>query len=304
MYRSPVHVPKLSLASLLAAAVLFGPQAPAPPSTTRILHVNAIDAHRAPVSDLGIDDVVVKEDGKSREVLSIAPASDPLQIVILVDDNGTGIFRYGLAAFAQRMQGRAEIALRVVTNQLQTIVDSTTNANEWLIGASRVGVRPATPEGGQLLEGIFEAAKDLRRREARHPVILALTVGGPEQSPRQPGQVLDELWRSGAMLHVILVDNPAVRPTRPATKPSDLLEDTFNLSRVLADGPKESGGQRRDVLAVGVLQVEVQEVARNLLSQYVIHYTQPVAKNPPRRLQVTSPRPGVTIVAPSRVPTR
>lgn len=297
---------KLSLASLLAAVAVFGPnaQAPAPPSTTRILHINAIDAHQAPVSGLDIDDIVIKEDGKSREVLSVEPATDPLQIIILVDDSGTGVFRYGLAAFAQRMQGRAAIAFKVVTNQVQTIVDSTTDVNEWLVGAAQTGVRPATPEGGQLLEGIFESAKGLGRREARRPVILALTVGGEEQSPRQPGQVLDELWRSGAALHVLFVDSPAVRPARAISKPSDLLGDTFNLSRVLAAGPKESGGQRRDVLTTGVLHAEVQEVARNLLGQYAIRYVQPITKNPPRRLQVTSQRPGVTIVAPSRVPIR
>jgi hypothetical protein len=260
------------------------------------------DRRRAPIEDLQPADFLVKEDGKEREVISAVAATQPLQIVVLVDDNGTGIFRYGLARFAESLQGRAEMAIRVVTNQVQTVVNFTPDVKVWMAGISRMTVRPATPEGGQLIEGIVTAASDLRKREARRPAIVALTVGGSEQSPRMSTNVLDELWRSHAALHVVFAETIA-RPAPTVTKPSDLLENNFNLSKVIGDGPKESGGIRRDVLTAGLVQTEVQQVAADLLNQYEITYVRPGGGNAPRKLQVSVRRDGASVVAPTRAPT-
>jgi hypothetical protein len=299
-------VPKLLIPALLSLAALPGSQAPTgtPPKTTHVIYVNALDDHQSSVSGLGLEDFVVKEDGKRRDVLSVEPATGGLQIVLLVDDNGSGIFRYGLQALAERLQGRAEMSVRVITNQVQTLVPFTRDVNSWLMGVAQLGVRPATNDGGQLLEGIYEAAREFRRREAPRGIIVALTVGGEEQSSRPSQQVLEELWHSGAALHVLFVESRTIRPVRAITKPSDLLEDTFNLGKVLSSGPKESGGHRRDILAAGVLQVDVQQVARDLLTQYAVTYERPGTGNPPRKLQVTSVRPHVSVIAPGRVPVR
>jgi hypothetical protein len=275
----------------------------APLASASVIYVTVTDSRNGPVEGLGVGDFVVKEDGKEREVLSVEPATARLQIAVLVDDNGTGIFGYGLSRFAERLQGNADIAFRAVTNQVQAIADFSPDVNVWMSAIGRLGVRPATPEGGQLLEGIFEAAKDFTKREARRPVIIALTVGGDEQSPRLATQVLNELWKSHAALYVIFVDNPAVRPTRPVSKPSDLLENNVNLARVLGDGPKESGGRRREVLATGVVQTEVQQIAGELRRQYAIAYVR-LNSNGSTKLQVSSRRPGVNVTAPARAPAR
>ena len=300
------HVSRHLIPALLSVVALLQAQAPTRslPSTSRVIYVNAEDARHAAVRDLGAEDFVVKEDGKQRQILSVEPAAGGIQIVVLVDDNGTGIFRHGLAAFAERLQGRAEIALRVVNNQVQTIVPSTRDVNAWMAGIAHLGVRPASNDGGQLMEGIYEAAKEFRRREAPRATIVALTVGGEEQSPRPAAQVLDELWHSGAALHVMFVENRTIRPSGTVNKPSDLLENTFDLSKVLSSGPKESGGRRRDTLTAGTLQVDVQQIARDLLSQYAITYERPASANAPRKLQVTSPRRGLTVTAATRVPVR
>jgi hypothetical protein len=262
---------------------------------------NVSDRNHLPIENLEPADFLVREDGKDRTVLSAIPAAGPLQVIVLVDDNGTGIFRYGLARFAESLQERAEMAIRVVTNQVQTIVNFTPDVKAWMAGISRLTVRPATPEGGQLIEGIVTAAADLRKREARRPIMLALTVGGNEQSPRISNEVLDELWQSRAALHVVFAETIA-RPAPTVTKPSDLLENNFNLNKVIGDGPKESGGIRRDVLTAGLVQSEVQQVAGDLLNQYEITYARPVGGKPPRKLQVSVRRSGAFVIAPTRAP--
>jgi hypothetical protein len=272
------------------------------PASTQLVYATAVNADQDAIVDVDPADFVVKEDGKECKVIAVARADSAMQVAILVDDNGTGIFRFGLNGLGELLQGRAEIALSVITNQVQKFFDYTPDSRIWFAGFSRTGVRPATPEGGQLLEGIFATSRELKSREARRPIILALTVGGEEQSPLAARPVLDALHESRASLHVLFVDIPAVRPARPARQPSDLLEGNFNLSRVLGDGPRESGGRRREVLAMKALTSEVQAITRDLLSQYSIAYTRLPSKNPPQKLQISVRRPGVTVIAPSRAP--
>jgi hypothetical protein len=294
-------------ASLLALALLPSPatadrDATQSATSAQLVFATATDLRKAPVTDLRATEFVVKEDGKECAVIAVERATAEMQVAILVDDNGTGIFHFGLNGLGELLQGRAQIALSVITNQVQKVFDYTTDAKTWSAGFARTGVRPSTPEGGQLLEGVFSSATELKRREARRPVIIVLTVGGEEQSPLPSRQVLDELRRSRASLHVLFVNSPAVRPVKPAGTPADLLEGNFNLSRVLGDGPKESGGANREVLAMKALSVEVQQIARDLLNQYVVTYTRTETRNPPQRLQVSVLRSGVTIIAPTRAP--
>jgi len=296
------------LAVSLTAVAIFPASGPAhfdtgqTQASTQLVYATAVNADKEAIVDLDPADFVVKEDGKECRVIAAERSDSTMQVAILVDDNGTGIFRFGLNGLGELLQGRAEIALSVVTNQVQKLFDYTPDSKTWFAGFSRTGVRPATPEGGQLLEGIFATARELKGREARRPIILALTVGGEEQSPLAARPVLDALHGSRASLHVVFVDIPAVRPTRPAGKPSDLLEGNFHLSRVLGDGPKESGGQRREVLAMKALTSEIQLIARDLLSQYSITYDRPASKSPPQKLQVSVRRPGITVIAPTRAP--
>ena len=287
----------LILAFLLALSSGASAQRPA----WRVF-VTAAGDHDAPVKDLTPADVVVKEDGNTREVLSVAPATGPMQIVVLVDDDGTGVFRFGLEQFAQLMQGRASISMRIIRGQVQEAFGFTADADRWMAGFRQMGVRPSTPGGGQLIEGIHGAARDLLQREAERPVIIALTTGNGEQSPRRSDEVLKALRESRASLHVVYATSP--RPLAVATRPSDLLEGDFELDQVLSDGPKESGGVRRDVIASGAIRNEVQLIARDLLNQLAVTYARPDRWDPPRRLGVSTPRKGVKLTAPTRAPIR
>src|SRR5262249_46742396 len=149
-----------------------------PPARTRTVYLSATDEKGAPVGDLVASDLIVKEGGRTCEIVSVEPATAEMQIALLVDDNGTGLFRYPAALFAQRLPGPAQIARSTVEPQTRKLVDYTRDLDVIGTGIAHVGPRPGNPDGGQLLEAISESARELRRREARRPVIIALTVGG------------------------------------------------------------------------------------------------------------------------------
>lgn len=268
---------------------------------TRTAYVTVIDKNGVPVTDLGPNDFQVKEGGKSRDVIEAGMTNVPMRISLIVDDNGTGIFRAGVAKFIERLQGRAEFALSTVTGQHQKIVDYTADVDQLVAAIGQLTARPGTNDGGQLLEGIFETAKDLQKRTAPRPVIVVLTVGGEEHSTLPAHHVLEELQKSGAALHVIAINSSALRAMAAVSRPGALLEENLNLSEVLGDGPKQSGGTRDEIVASAGLVVGLQHLAEALRNQYAVSFSRTERPKGSDKLSVSVKRSGLTVHAPQRL---
>lgn len=269
---------------------------------TRRVYVTAVDGKGAPVTDLTAADFIVKEGGKAREIVKAGPATALMQIAILVDDNGTGIFRYAVGKFIEGLLGRAEFAISTVTGQTLKLVDYTANTQALSEAIGKLTARPATNDGGQLLDGISETAQDLERRKAARPVIVALTVGGEEHSTLPAHHVLDKLRQSGAALHVMMVVNSTLRSQANPATASALLGENMNLSEVLGDGPKQSGGHRDEIVAAAGIASGFQQLAESLKHQYLIEYALPEGVKPSDKLNVSVKRRGVSLRAPTRIP--
>ncbi len=290
---------------VLFSAGLAAGQAPATPApaetVTRTVFVTVTDKNDLPVTDLTPADFVVKEGGKARSVLEAGMTTVPLRIALIVDDNGTGIFRYGVAKFIERLQGRAEFALSTVTGQHLKIVDYTTDVQQLTSAIGQLTARPGTNDGGQLLEGIFETARDFQKRRTRRPIIVVLTVGGEEHSTVPAHHVLEELQKSGAALNVIAINSSALRAMATVSRPGALLEENLNLSEVLGDGPKQSGGKREEIVASAGLVVGLQELAEALRNQYAVSFSRADAPKSGDKLSVSVKRSGLTVRAPARL---
>lgn len=286
----------------LAAVAGQAPAGAAPPEgVTRTVYVTVTDKNDLPVTDLAPGDFVVKEGGKARTVFEAGMTTVPLRIAVIVDDNGTGIFRYGVAKFIERLQGRAEFAVSTVTGQHLRIVDYTTDVAELTSAIGQLTARPGTNDGGQLLEGIFETAKDFQKRRTRRPIIVVLTVGGEEHSTVPAHHVLEELQKSGAALNVIAINSSALRAMATVSRPGALLEENLNLSEVLGDGPKQSGGKREEIVASAGLVVGLQELAEALRNQYAVSFSRTDAPKSGDKLSVSVKRSGLTVRAPARL---
>ena len=295
-FAAGVLVPLLCL-SVSSPGVLAAAEA-----RTRTIYITAMDGKGGQVTDLTVADFTVKEGGKEREVVKAEMATAPLQVAIIVDDNGSGLFRVGVANFINQLLGHGEFAVSTVTGQTMKIVDYTKDVAALKGAIDRLVARPGTPDGGQLLEGISETAMELQKRKAERPVIIALTVGGEEHSTMTAHQVLNQLRDSRASLHVISVATSAIRSTVASDKPSDALEGSLNISEVLGDGPKQSGGRRDEIVASAGIVQGLQKIADDLLHQYAVSYTLPDGVKPDERLNVSTKRKGVTLRAPSRIP--
>jgi hypothetical protein len=111
--------------------------------------------------------------------------------------------------------------------------------------------------------------------------------------------VLDKLRQSGAMMYVAALAGGQID-----APPLGAMAEHSGREQVLGDGPKQSGGRRVDVTATGAMPRALQQIAGELLSQYVITYALPDGVKPDRRFNVSVKRRGVSLRAPSLIPDR
>jgi VWFA-related protein len=269
-----------------------------------VIYVSAADRNGVPATDLIASDFVLKEGGDIREIVKVQRATAPLHIALIIDDSGTGIFRFAVANFVDQLLGKAQFAIKRVVGQVQTIVDYTADLERLRQAVSSLKVMTETPKGGQVVEGIFEASKELQRRAVERPVIVVFTDTTEEYSTLPAAHVLNQLQDSGAVLYVISIAR-MVQGTLPNSgvvpdKPSDLLDKQVDINQVLGDGPKQSGGRRAEIIGTAGSIPVLQQIGEELNHQYVITYIVPAGEKPNQKLNITTKRKGIIVRAPSR----
>ena len=110
-----VHALSVTLI-LLSLASPQEPRASTSGARTRDVYASASDSKGAPVTGLTAADFAVREDRIAREVLKAGPATEPLQVALLIDDSQAASsmllpLREAITGFIDKLQGKAEIAL-------------------------------------------------------------------------------------------------------------------------------------------------------------------------------------------------
>jgi hypothetical protein len=273
--------------SVLIAALLgfFNTLTAAPrPDVLRTVYFSALDANGAHVTDLTAADLTVKEGGKERPVAAVQPATTPVDVFLLVDDGGLGAFRSGVAQFLQRMIGRGQFAISVLTPQPIKVTNFTADVDRLRAALDRLGPRGRVqPDNEQIVEAVADAARELQKRRTARRSIVVLTVGGEKPSSDMADDAVNALKSSGASLSVLHVSG-------------------FDLGKVLGDGPRQSGGLIQHVNSSGPIGPLVAKIADNLLHQYVLTYNIPDGVKLNEKLSLSTSRKGVTLLAPSRLP--
>jgi hypothetical protein len=253
------------------------------------MYVSALDQTGAPVPNLGPTDIIIREDKVTREILSVTPASDPMQIAVLVDNSQAAEefirdYRQALPAFinaiaADETGARHEISIITLAERPTINTEATTDTARLVKGAQGIFAMPGT--AAYLLDGIMEISEGMTKRGARRPVIVAITTEGPEMSDRQFMTVLEPLRASGATLHVVAVGSPR--------------NQNYDRSVVLDLGTRETGGRNDNILTGTALAARLKQVAAELTHQYRVVYARPQSLIPPERIAVASAKPGLTV---------
>lgn len=276
------------------------------PAGSRHIYISAFDKKGSPVTDLTAKEISIREDGAPRDVLGVQAATAPLAIALLVDDTGPGIrfIREAVGGFIQRLGGLAEITLVSTGGRNSTLVDFTGRVDVLYQGVRQLSTRTTT--GAYLLDGIHDAIGALNQREAERPVIVVLTLEGPEFSNLRADRLLDELRSSRAALHVVSLGSPTLKTMTSWNEPPsqslrENLDENINRKRFLEDGTQQSGGRFEQVLVDSGVPAAMRALAEELTSQYVVVYHRPGGASP-KKVNVSVKRSGLKVRARSEAP--
>jgi hypothetical protein len=254
----------------------------------RVVYASAWDEKtRAPLTGLGTDAFIVREDGARREVLRVTPATTPMPVAILVDNSQAARdhiadIRKALSTFVKALDGVGPVSIIGIADRPTILRDYTTDQKQLSDGIGRVFAMPGS--GATLLDAIVDVSNGLRRREEDRAALVVLTTENVEFSNRHYKDVLEALARGGATMHAVVLTTPAG---------SSLTEEARNRAVVLDRGPKDSGGTRIDVLASQAFEEKMKELAAILKSQHRVIYSRPESLIPPEKVEVTAAKPGV-----------
>jgi VWFA-related protein len=279
----------LALALALAAALVTSSRTFAQADAReRTLFVSAVDDKGEPISDLRVDDVVVREDGVRREVLRVSRATEPIDIALLVDNSAAADDsiiqqREALRRFVGKMAGDNQIAIVGLADRPTIFVDYTSDRKRLEAGIGRLFAMAAS--GMTLLDAVVETARGLGKRETPRAAIVAIVNDGVEFSNRYHRDVADAVKTASAPLHAMAIGSFYVTG-------NDRIRERALVLDVVT---KDSGGQRVSLLSPMGLENAMDKLARELSSQYKVVYGRPQSLIPPEKLEITSARSGVTV---------
>jgi VWFA-related protein len=260
------------------------------------IYVGVVDSKGDPATGLTAADFRVREDGAAREVLKAVEATDQMSVALLVDDSQASnpalqMIREALEVFIKALDGKAEIALITFGERPTIAAEYTTDQKKLLDAARRVFPRPDS--GAYLLDAIVEVSRGMQKRETNRRAIVVLAIDNEvEFSNRYYQEVLEQLGRSGAALHVVSLGTPS----------TSQVDEMRNRNQVIAIGTERTGGRRDNVLPLTGAAPRMKQVAAELTHQYLVTYGRPDTLIPPEKIEVTVGNPALTARARTRNP--
>jgi hypothetical protein len=198
------------------------------------------------------------------------------------------MIRDGVRSFIKALDGKAEIALISFGDRPTILVDYTTDQKRLDTAANRLF--PRSGAGSYLLDAIVDVSKGIQKRKPARPVIVVLMLEDVEFSNRYYEQVLSELDKSGAAMHVVAIGDPS----------TGTADEIRNRNIVIAEGTERTGGRRDQLLAISATEDHMKQLAAELLNQYVVTYARPDTLIPPEKVDVSVTKPGLKVRARTR----
>jgi hypothetical protein len=258
---------------LIALVPLIFPVGAAAQSDPRIIYASVVDGNGAPVLGLGAGDFIVREDNLPREILSVSPDRDPMQIALLVDDSRfmrgrEVVLRRSVAAFIRAMRQDVLIALIGLGERPTIRVEYTRDREKLLKAAGELWGHGSNAFN----DGVFESATALSKRPLMRSVIVGITAGFGGYKHRI--DVLDQLAWSQASLHVITVS------ARGGAS-----------SRLVQEGTQKTGGRDDVIIGINSLEPRAVDLANELSNQYRVTYARPQRLIPPKKTEIDARNP-------------
>jgi hypothetical protein len=276
------------VAAALGLATVSSLTARTQSSGERTIFFAALDEAGKPVKDIKTEEILIREDGVDRELVSVKPSTETLNVMLLADttpavDEMLLDVRKSLIAFVRQVHAvspDAQISLMEFGQAAVTVVPFTTSDADLEKGVNRLSGKPRS--ASVLLEAINAASNNLAKRPSPRRAIVALNIEpSDEQSREEPKRIVESLRKSVAQLWSLSIQKGQLKnPQR------DVVLNVFT---------KNTGGAREFIVSQSAAESYLAKYAEALTSQYAATYKRPATKAQAVQIGVT--RPGVRLHA-------
>jgi hypothetical protein len=259
------------------------------------VYVAVADNKHKPVAGLTAADFRVAIDGQAQEIVSVAPATDPVSVVIITDRLGleaaynTFAVHRALSAFVKGVHAKLPDSLFALTTfdgPVVRIVGFSSPTG----GLDRALGRLATnATDGAMLDGLKDATEVLKTATTDRRAIFAVFAGyRPDMSRQWNDTAAMALWQSKASLWAIEVRSSGANSF-----------GNTHREQVVTQGSQMSGGLADTVGSAVGLDSMAQRMAALIANQYVITYGPGGGGGTASRRTVTVAGKGLRVLAPA-----
>ena len=290
---------RVALASLTIALAI---PAIGPPGAVKALaapgrvYVSVADNKGKPVSGLTVADFKIAIDDKEQEVLSVAPATEPVDVVIITDRLGLDpaysnfTVQHALSGFVKgiRTVPDSRIALTTFDGPVVRITGFNSPATDLNKAIGRLSTNAI--ESG-MLNAIVDACELLRESKTDRKVIFAMFAAYRADTSNQwNDKAVMTMWQSNASLWALEVQSIG-----------GAVGGNAGREEVASLGSRMSGGMHVNVASAVGLSNQAQLMATLIAKQYVVAYAPGSDANTSSRRKIAVNRNGVKILFPTWV---
>lgn len=264
-------------------------------SVKRVL-VSVFDVGNRTIAGLDPNDFEVLENGESREVIDVKPATAPFNLVLLLDvsgsvDNYVDFIRKAARAFVNTVNPNDRISIVTFNDDVHVLSGFTTDKKKLSVSLDTFDAGGATAYYDALA---YTLADTLRPIHGERTAIVVLTDGDDNRSFLSFDSLAGSIQESGALIYPLYVPSELVAAS--ANNNSDAQLDTMRQKYMglttKAEGEGEklaqiSGGMYYPITRLSQIQTAYDDIVRQLRTAYSVTFKSQVAENGERR---ASPR--------------
>ena len=271
----------------------------------QLIKVNAsvTDGNGRAISNMRLSDFAVYEDGTERKVVDVTPATEPFNLILLLDVSGSveeriDFIRKAARDFLRTVSRQDRIAITSFRDDIQIISDFTTDRALLSKKLDDIDAGGATALYDALGYSLVDTLKPLR---GERTAIVILSDGDDNKSFVPFPSILEATIESGALIYPLYVPSGLI-PEASVPKPMITVDPMRTkyltiTTRAAEEGQKLadfSGGVFYSIKRLEDLQRAYDDVVAQLRTAYTITYSSEAGATH-RRLRVRANREGAYV---------
>lgn len=268
------------------------------------VNVNVTDRRGREVFGLTNADFTIWENGDQRPVTSVAPASEPFNLVLLLDVSGSvseriDFIRKAARNFLDTVSPQDRIAIVSFRDDIQLISNFTTDRRFLSAQLDKIDAGGATALYDSLGYVLVDTLRPVR---GDRTAVVVMSDGDDNRSFVPFGALIEAILESGAQIYPLYVPSELVTEgsvPKPGTTADPMRTRYLKLtSRAETEGrqlAEVSGGVYYPIRRIEDLQKAYDDVVNQLRMSYTLTYDTELAPEATRRLKVRVARDNASV---------